>query len=73
MRAFLAQLLTDSEGRSDELAILAILGVLTFIGLEIFTVVIRHQLFAPEQFGVGLGSTLAATSVGMGIKSRCGG
>lgn len=73
MKVFLVQLLTDSEGRSDELALLAILGVLTFIGLEIFAVVIRHQLFLPEQFGLGLGSALAAASVGMGIKSRCGG
>lgn len=73
MKRFINELLTDAGGRSDELALLAILGVLTFIGLEIFAVIVRHQPFAPEQFGVGLGSALAAASVGMGFKTRCGG
>lgn len=73
MRRLISELLTDSEGRSDELALLAILGVLTFIGLEIFAVIVRQQEFRPEQFGLGLGSALAAASVGMGIKTRCGG
>lgn len=43
MKAFLLGLVSDVQGRSDEMALLAILGMLTFLGLQIFVVVIRHQ------------------------------
>lgn len=72
MRRFLFELISDADGRSDELALLSICGVLTFIGLELFAVVVRHQLFHPEAFGMGLGSAIAAGAFGMGVRSRLG-
>ena len=72
MKWFLLSLVTDSRGRSDEMAILSILGVVTFIGLEVFSVVVGHHVFEPDRFGIGLGSAIAAASIGMGLKSRFG-
>lgn len=72
MRRFLFELVSDAEGRSDELALLSICGVLTYIGLELFAVVVRHQLFHPEGFGMGLGSAIAAGAFGMGVRRRLG-
>ncbi|MDD2877995.1 MAG: hypothetical protein PHT60_13650 [Acidiphilium sp.] len=66
------ELVSDANGRSDEMAVLSIIGVITFIGLELFTVLVRHQLFDPEHFGMGLGSTIAAGALGMGLSTRFG-
>jgi hypothetical protein len=73
MKKFLCELVSDSNGRSDELAVLSILGVVSFIGLEVFTVLVRHQQFDPERFGMGLGSAIAAGAIGMGLANRYGG
>lgn len=72
MKRILFELISDSNGRSDEMAVLSIIGVLSFIGLEIFTVLFRHQSFEPERFGMGLGSAIAAGAIGMGLSSRFG-
>ncbi|MGC9269012.1 hypothetical protein [Acidiphilium sp.] len=73
MKRFFFELVSDANGRSDEMAVLSIIGVLTFIGLELFTVLVRHQQFEPERFGMGLGSAIAAGAIGMGLSSRFGG
>jgi hypothetical protein len=73
MKRILAELISDSNGRADELAVLSIIGVLSFIGLELFAVLVRHQAFEPERFGMGLGSAIAAGAIGMGLSSRFGG
>lgn len=54
------------------MAVLSICGVMTYIGLELFAVVVRHQMFQPEGFGMGLGSAIAAGAFGMGLRSRMG-
>ncbi|MGC8530467.1 MAG: hypothetical protein ACP5M1_00380 [Acidiphilium sp.] len=72
MRAVLRGLLTDAQGRIDEMALLTILGLLSFIGLEIFAVVVRHQHFDAEGYGMGLGSAIGAATLGMGLKSKFG-
>lgn len=70
MRRFLKELLTDAQGRADEMALLTILGLVSFIGLEIFAVVVRHQRFDAGGYGMGLGSAIGAATIGMGLKSR---
>lgn len=72
MKHFLIGLVSDAKGRSDEMALLSIIGVLVFIGLEVFSVVWRHQPFEPDGFGMGLGSAIGAAAVGMGLKSHFG-
>ena len=73
MKKFLVGLVSDVQGRSDEMALLAILGVLTFLGLQIFAVVVRQQHFEPEAFGLGFGAAIGAAATGMGLKSHLGG
>lgn len=70
MKAWLAALLTDANNRADEMAVLTILGVLTFLGLSIYSVVVRGQTFDPSSYGTGLASALGAASIGMGLKAR---
>lgn len=72
MNSFIWNLVSDADGKADEMALLSIFGVLTFIGLELFVVIVRHQMFQPDRFGLGLGSAIAAASIGMGLKSRFG-
>lgn len=71
MKARLAELLTDSDGRhADEMALLAIIGVLTFLGLSVYAVVVKGQAFDAQGFGTGLGLALAAACAGMGLKAK---
>lgn len=73
MKSFILGFVSDEQGRSDEMAVLAILGVLTFLALQVFAVVVRRQHFEPEAFGVGFGAAIGAAATGMGLKSRLGG
>lgn len=73
MKKFLFELVSDAQGRSDEMALLSICGVVSYIGLEIFSVVVRHQPFQPEGFGMGLSSAIAAGAFGLGLGNRLGG
>ncbi len=73
MRRFLHEIVSDAAGRSDGMALLSVLGVLSYICLGVFAVVVRGQPFAPEAYGMGLGSAIAAGAFGMGLKARFGG
>jgi hypothetical protein len=88
MNKFIAELFKSPDGaQADEISVLAvgigILFVLTleiFLGLEIFDVVIRRHPFVPTDFSNAAamlfgsaGTVLAAITVAMGIKARCGG
>lgn len=71
MKDWLKQLLQDEDGEADEMALLSILGVLTFLGCEIYSVVaVEGFRFDPQTFGVGLGAALGAAAAGMGWKSK---
>lgn len=71
MREWLKQLLQDEDGEADEMALLSIAGVLTFLGCEIYSVVaVAGFVFDPQAFGVGLGTALGAAAAGMGWKSK---
>ncbi len=63
--------MTDSDGRhADEMALLAVLGVLTFLGLAVYAVVWKGQVFDPQGFGAGLGLAIGAAAAGMGLKAK---
>ncbi len=88
MNKFVSELFKGPDGvRADEISVLAVaigfLFVLTleiFLGLEFFDVVIRRHPFVPLDFSNAAailfgsaGTALAAITVGMGIKAKCGG
>jgi hypothetical protein len=85
---FVAELFNGPDGvKADEISVLAVgIGILfvltleSFLGLEIFDVVIRRDPFLPVEFSNAAailfgsaGSVLAAITVAMGIKAKCGG
>lgn len=67
---FLKQLFQGKDGTADEMAVLCVLGVLTFLGLAVYAVVWKSQPFDPQAFGIGLGATIGAAATGMGLKAR---
>lgn len=67
---FFRQLFIGKGGNADEMAVLAVLGVLTFLGLAVYAVVGKGQAFDPQAFGIGLGSAIGAAAIGMGLKSK---
>lgn len=88
VRSFIAELFKSPDGvGADEIAVLAVgIGVLfvltlmIFLGLEIYDVVIRRDLWVPVDFANSAavlfgsaGSVLAAITAAMGIKAKCGG
>ena len=88
MRRIIAELFKSPDGiKADEIAVLAVatgslfvLTLMTFLGLEIYDVTIRHHSWAPIDFSNGAavlfgtaGSVLAAITVAMGVKAKFGG
>ena len=67
---FFKQLFQGKNGTADEMAVLSVLGVLTFLGLAAFSVIWKGQTFDPQAFGIGLGAAIGAASMGMGLKAR---
>ncbi len=70
MNRFVAQLLSDEKGNPDEQALISLAGAAVFLGLEVFSVVIRGQPFDPLSFGAGIGTLLGATSAGFGLRAH---
>jgi hypothetical protein len=69
--SFLADLFTDSARRhADEMALCAVAGVATFLGLAIYSVVFKGQPFDPQAYGTGLGLAIGAAAAGMGLKAK---
>lgn len=67
---WIQQLFQDHTGQADEIATLAIIGFLTFVGCEIYSVVaVSGYKFDPQTFGIGFGAALGAVATGMGIKT----
>lgn len=66
---FFRQLFTSKDDKADEMAVLTVLGVLTFIGLAVVEVVVKGHAFDPQAYGIGLAATLGAAGVGMGFKN----
>lgn len=70
---FLKQLFQGKGGVADEMAVLTVMGVLTFLGLAIYSVVWKGQPFEPQNYGTGLGLVVIAALVGFGLRSKLGG
>lgn len=73
MRVFVRRLV-DVQDRAIEMHLVcALLGVLTFLGLSIYVVVVKAQPFDPAAFGQGLGLVFLGTgaaALGQGLQRR---
>ncbi len=70
MNQFVVRLLSDERGNPDEQALISIAGAAVFLGLEVFSVVVRGEPFDPLSFGAGIGTLLGATSAGFGLRAH---
>jgi hypothetical protein len=66
--ARLAELIEDDKGKLDEQALLAIIIGLTFVGLEIWTVVVMRQPFHPGDFGDAAALYVVGSPGGLGLR-----
>jgi len=68
---FLTDIFTENNGTSFCMARFGFaLGVLTYIGLSCWSVIGQGKPFDMQGFGIGLGSTLGAGSLGIAIKAK---
>ena len=59
MKEWIVKLLQDSHGDPNEAIVVAVLGMIAFIGLEIFaTATGKH--FDPQGYGIGYAAVVAA-------------
>jgi len=63
------KVLTQDQGEQQDLyRVLAVLSVGVAIGLTIYNVVILHQEWHVQDFGIGIGSLLAGVGVAIGLR-----
>jgi hypothetical protein len=67
---WLKRLFTDKDGDADEMALLTVCAVLSYISLEIYSVIyVKDFRFEPQGFGTGLGVLIGAATAAIGFKS----
>jgi uncharacterized LabA/DUF88 family protein len=70
IKKFFHDILTDVDDQSYEvLSIVSVLGVLTFLGLSIYHVLLTHE-FDYLAFGGGLGASITGAGAGIAIKEN---
>lgn len=70
MNKLLKDMLTGKDNATYDVSrVCGILGVLTFLGLEIFQVVARHTAFDMQTFGIGFGAVIAAMGAAVRLKA----
>lgn len=65
----LPELIEDAHGKLDEQALLSIVLGTGVLGLEIFTVVVRHAPFDVVSFGEGAALFTLGSPAGLGLRS----
>lgn len=69
MMATIKQLLTGKDNQTHDIVRwIAALGSLQGLGLSIYDVVVHHNPFDIQQFGIGLGAMLAGVGAALGFK-----
>lgn len=71
MKKILRELLTEGDNITHDLyRYLALLSILTGLGLSIYAVVKKDQPFDMQQFGIGVGVLFAGVGVALGLKKE---
>ena len=73
MKKFLSDLVDSGNRKVEAHIVLLMLGVLTFIALSIYHVIVMGRAFDPDPFGQGLGELLAgggAAAWGQGMQRK---
>ena len=70
MKEWLRKLLSGPDNVTPDIArVLALLGVVTYLGLSTWHAIKDHT-FDPEAYGIGLGTVLTAAGAFIGIKGH---
>ncbi len=70
MRPWFATLLTTTDGKSDTMLTLVVIGVLSYIVYGGYAYIWLHQTFDAFQYSAGFGSMIAAGAAGLGIRTK---
>lgn len=71
LRDILRQLLTESDNVTHDLyRYLALVSIVTGLGLQIYAVVYKGEPFAMMAFGTGIGALFAGVGVALGFKKE---
>jgi hypothetical protein len=73
MKTWFLGLFSGPDTRSDEMATLTILGVVWWLAMGSYAILLAHQPFGPETYANGLSTILFAAAAGMGLKAKLGG
>ncbi|MCX6010324.1 MAG: hypothetical protein NTW48_09930 [Chloroflexi bacterium] len=69
MRDVVRQLLTDSDNVTHDLyRYMAVFGIVTGLGLQVYAVGWHNQPFDMQTFGIGTGALFAGVGVALGLK-----
>lgn len=71
IRDVIRQLLTESDNVTHDLyRYLAILAIVTGLGLQVYAIGWKGQPFDMQTFGVGIGALFAGVGVALGLKKE---
>ncbi len=70
MRPWFSTLLTTTDGKSDTMLTLCVIGVLSFIGFGAYAYVWKGQAFDPFGYAAGFGGMISASAAGLGIRTK---
>lgn len=71
MNKVIKDLFTSLDGESFDIGrVLWAFGVITFLCLSAYTVIWQGKAFAMQDFGIGIGATLAAGGAALGFKAK---
>jgi len=70
MKPWFSSLLTTTDGKSDTMLTLCVLGVLSFIGYGGYAYILRHQPFDPFGYAAGFGGMISASAAGLGLRTK---
>lgn len=71
IRDVIRQLLTESDNVTHDLyRYLAILAIVTGLGLQVYAIGWKDQPFDMQTFGVGVGALFAGVGVALGLKKE---
>lgn len=66
LKSMINDIITTTSGDAVDLVrINALLGMLVFLGLEIYNVVWQKQPFQAHEFGIGMGAVIAAVGIAL--------
>ena len=73
LKSMLSDIITTTSGAAVDIArIMGLVGFATYLGLAVYDVVWRQHEFHMQDFGIGLGTVVAATAAAIKLNTDNG-